>query len=59
MTGPSLAPVIIPIVGTLCLIAWLVVVFHAERRSWRDDIQPRVPGQDAGADPDPASGSGA
>jgi hypothetical protein len=31
MTGPSLAPVIIPIVGTLCLIAWLVVVFHADR----------------------------
>jgi hypothetical protein len=44
MTGPSLAPIIIPIVGTLCLIAWLVVVFYA--------------GQDAGADREPESSSG-
>jgi hypothetical protein len=59
MTGPSLAPVIIPIVGTLFLIVWLVVVFYAERRTWRDGIQLRVPGQDAGADRDPESSSGA
>ncbi len=50
MTGPSLAPIIIPIVGTLCLIAWLVVVFYAERPAG---------GQDADADRDPASSPGA
>ncbi len=31
MSGPSLAPILIPIVGTLSLIAWLLVVFHAGR----------------------------
>jgi len=59
MTGPSFAPIIIPIVGTLCLIAWLVVVFYAERHAWREGIQPLVPGQDAGADGDPEPSSGA
>jgi hypothetical protein len=29
MTGPSLAPLIIPIAGTLCLTAWLALVFYA------------------------------
>jgi len=58
MSGPSLAPVIIPIVGTLCLIAWLVVVFYAESRASRDGIQLRAGGQDADADRDPASSSG-
>ncbi len=32
MSGPSLAPILIPIVGTLSLVAWLLVVFHAGRR---------------------------
>ena len=59
MSGPSLAPVLIPIVGTLCLIAGLVAVFAAERHSRRDGLQLQAPGQDAGAEPDPAPGSGA
>jgi hypothetical protein len=33
MTGPSLAPLIIPIAGTLFLTAWLSLVFYAGRRS--------------------------
>ena len=32
MTGPSLAPLIIPIAGTLFLTAWLTLVFYAGRR---------------------------
>ena len=32
MTGPSLAPFIIPIAGTLFLTAWLSLVFYAGRR---------------------------
>jgi hypothetical protein len=32
MTGPSLAPLIIPIAGTLFLTAWLALVFYAGRR---------------------------
>ena len=32
MTGPSLAPLIIPIAGTLFLTAWLSLVFYAGRR---------------------------
>jgi len=31
MTGPSLAPLIIPIVGTFFLTAWLSLVFYADR----------------------------
>ncbi len=31
MTGPSLAPLIIPIAGTLFLTAWLTLVFCAGR----------------------------
>ena len=31
MTGPSLAPLIIPIAGTLFLTAWLALVFYAGR----------------------------
>jgi hypothetical protein len=31
MTGPSLAPLIIPIAGTLFLTAWLTLVFYAGR----------------------------
>jgi hypothetical protein len=29
MTGPSLAPLIIPIAGTLFLTVWLALVFYA------------------------------
>jgi hypothetical protein len=32
MTGPSLAPLIIPIAGTLFLTAWLSLVFYAGHR---------------------------
>ncbi len=32
MTGPSLAPLIIPIAGTLFLPVWLALVFYAGRR---------------------------
>ena len=35
MTGPSLAPLIIPIVGTFFLTAWLSLVFYAGRRPRR------------------------
>jgi hypothetical protein len=31
MTGPSLAPLIIPITGTLFLSVWLALVFYAGR----------------------------
>jgi hypothetical protein len=31
MNGPSLAPILIPIIGTLCLVAWLLLVFLAGR----------------------------
>ncbi len=48
MSGPSLAPVLIPIVGTLCLIAGLVVVFAAERHSRPDGRQLQAPGREAG-----------
>ena len=34
MTGSSLAPLIIPIAGTLGLTAWLTLVFYAARRPW-------------------------
>lgn len=34
MTGSSLAPLIIPIAGTLFLITWLTLVFYAGRRPW-------------------------
>jgi hypothetical protein len=32
MTGSGLAPLIIPIAGTLCLSAWLALVFYCDRR---------------------------
>ena len=45
MDGPSLAPILIPITGTLLLIAWLVLVFlagrHAERAGVRSGTDPR------------------
>jgi hypothetical protein len=40
MNGPSLAPILVPIIGTLLLIAWLLLVFlagrHADRPAARD-----------------------
>jgi hypothetical protein len=35
MNGPSLAPILIPIAGTLLLIAWLALVFLAGRHTSR------------------------
>ncbi|MGH3288814.1 MAG: hypothetical protein ACRDPD_29745 [Streptosporangiaceae bacterium] len=37
MDGPSLAPILIPVVGTLLLIAWLILVFLAGRHAERPD----------------------
>jgi hypothetical protein len=31
MSGPSYAPILIPIAGTIFLVAWLLLVFHAGR----------------------------
>jgi len=31
MTGPSYAPILIPIAGTIFLLAWLALVFYAGR----------------------------
>ncbi len=50
MSGPSLAPILIPIVGTLSLVAWLLVVFHAGRQL-SGTAAPRRPA--AGAVPAP------
>lgn len=33
MDGPSLAPILIPVAGTLLLVAWLVLVFAAGRHA--------------------------
>jgi hypothetical protein len=45
MNGPTLAPILVPIVGTLLLIAWLSLVFlagrHAGRPSVRSGTDPR------------------
>lgn len=38
MTGPSLAPILIPILGTLSLAAWLIVVFLAGRHLSRQAV---------------------
>ena len=39
MNGPSLAPILIPIVGTLLLIAWLSLVFLAGRQAERPSVR--------------------
>jgi hypothetical protein len=39
MNGPSLAPILIPIIGTLLLIVWLTLVFLADRHAERPSIQ--------------------
>ena len=35
MDGPSLAPILIPVIGTLLLITWLALVFLAGRHAGR------------------------
>lgn len=35
MNGPSLAPILIPIMGTLLLIVWLILVFLADGHAGR------------------------
>ena len=51
MTGPSLAPLIIPIAGTLFLTVWLSLVFFAGRRPRRAAGHP-APGHEG---PGPAA----
>jgi hypothetical protein len=46
MTGPSLAPLIIPIAGTLFLTAWLTLVFYAGRLPRRSAGHP-APGHES------------
>jgi hypothetical protein len=46
MTGPSFAPLIIPIAGTLFLAAWLTVVFYAGRRP-RGAVANPAPGRES------------
>ncbi len=60
MSGPSLAPILIPIVGTLSLVAWLLVVFHVGRPPSGTAAPPRpaaravpAPRQPADASPGP------
>ena len=42
MNGPSLAPILIPVIGTLLLIAWLALVFLAGRPSERPTVRSTV-----------------
>ncbi|HLK78414.1 MAG TPA: hypothetical protein VKU77_32795 [Streptosporangiaceae bacterium] len=35
MNGPSLTPILVPVAGTLLLIAWLILVFVAGRHAER------------------------
>ena len=51
MTGPSFAPLIIPIAGTLFLTVWLSLVFYAGRRPRRAAGHP-APGHEG---PGPAA----
>jgi hypothetical protein len=45
MNGPSLAPILVPIMGTLLLVTWLILVFlaarHADRPGARSGTAPR------------------
>jgi len=41
MNGPSLAPILIPVIGTLLLIAWLALVFLAGRHAGRPGVAAR------------------
>jgi hypothetical protein len=51
MTGPSLAPLIIPIAGTFFLTVWLTLVFYAGRLPRRGAGNP-APGHES---PGPAA----
>ncbi len=51
MTGPSLAPFIIPIAGTFFLTAWLTLVFYAGHRP-RGAVANPAPGHES---PGPAA----
>jgi hypothetical protein len=51
MTGSSLAPLIIPIAGTLGLTMWLALVFYAAHRPWGGAGNP-APGRES---PGPAA----
>jgi len=33
MTGSSVAPILVPVFGTTLLIAWLILVFRADRHA--------------------------
>lgn len=56
MTGSSLAPLIIPIAGTLFLTAWLALVFYAGRRPRGAALAvPRLPGAPPADAPGPAT----
>ncbi len=57
MSGPSLAPILIPIVGTLSLVAWLLVVFHAGRNPSRTTAPPRPAAEAVPAPRQPADDS--
>jgi len=54
MTGPSLAPLIIPIAGTLLLTAWLILVFYAGHRP-RGAAGNPAPGHEGPGLPGPVS----
>ena len=41
VNGPSLAPILIPVIGTLLLIAWLALVFWAGRPAERPSVAVR------------------
>jgi hypothetical protein len=45
MSGPSYAPILIPIAGTVFLIAWLLLVFHAGRHLDGTSAAARRPGR--------------
>ena len=43
MTGSGVALILIPVAGTLCLIAWLALVFHAEGHPRQADARRQEP----------------
>jgi hypothetical protein len=51
MSGPSYAPILIPIAGTISLLAWLALVFYAGRDHPRGPAATRRPAARAPARP--------
>ena len=51
MTGPTLAAILIPPAGTICLLAWLALVFYAGRDHPRRPDSTRRPAAQAPARP--------